>query len=183
MTQKLFHRPLRDGLLFAMLGLIGLHAQAKAPMPPPAVACLACHGAAAAGSQDGVPRLAGKNPQYLAHALGMFKAGTRASPTMQAVAQPLTDDEIAALAGYFSALHPPRLASPLPDAALAAAGQRLAETGTGAAIPACFSCHGAAARATARAFPRWWQNHLPLSWHACTNFRREPNRLRCRQTA
>ena len=152
MMQKLFYRPLFGGL-FAILSLICSQTRAEEPMPPAAAACLACHGAAVVGSLDGVPRLAGKNPQYLAHALGMFKAGTRASPTMQAVAQTLTDDEIASLAAYFSTLRPPRLATPLPDAALAAAGQRLAETGAGAAVPACFSCHGAGGKGDGARFP------------------------------
>lgn len=150
--QKLFYRPLRGGL-FAMLGLVGLHARAEAPVPPVAAACMACHGTAVAGSLDGAPRLAGKNPQYLAHALGMFKAGTRASPTMQGVAQTLTDDEIATLAAYFSTLRPPRLAGPVPDAALVAAGQRLAETGAGLAVPACFSCHGSGGKGDGARFP------------------------------
>jgi|SRR5471030_14735 len=155
MMQKLFYRPLRGGL-FAMLGLVGLHARAEAPVPPMpalAAACLACHGAAVAGSLDGAPRLAGKNPQYLAHALGMFKAGTRASPVMQSVARTLTDDEIASLAAYFSTLRPPRLAGPVPDAALVAAGQRLAETGAGVAVPACFSCHGGGGKGDGARFP------------------------------
>jgi hypothetical protein len=54
MMQKLFYRPLRGGL-FAILGLTCLHARAEAPMPPAAVACMACHGTAAVGSLDGGP--------------------------------------------------------------------------------------------------------------------------------
>ncbi len=169
--------------LFAILGMSGLQARAEAPMPPAAATCLACHGTGAVGSRDGVPRLAGKNPQYLAHALGMFKAGTRASPIMRAIVQPLTDEEIAVLAAYFSALRSPRLTTPPPDAALAAAGQRVAETGAGAAVPACFSCHGAGGKGDGARFPTLVAESPALLWRACTNSRRGPGRPRRRQTA
>ena len=46
---------------------------------PSIATCVACHGALGAGTVTGGPRLAGKDPDYLAHALSMFKAGTRTS--------------------------------------------------------------------------------------------------------
>lgn len=121
--------------------------------PPPALAtCQACHGAAGQGSAAGVPRLAGQDAGYLAHALGMFKAGTRTSPEMQAVAQGLSDDDMVLLARYFAAQRPPRLADAPADGALAAAGRVLAERGD-AGIPACFSCHGPGGRGDGARFP------------------------------
>src|ERR1700682_4655312 len=69
--------------------------------------CVACHGALGAGSTAGGPRLAGQTPDYRAHALSMFKARARASATMQAVAQSLSDSEMHDLAAYFSTQHPP----------------------------------------------------------------------------
>ncbi|HEV7815393.1 MAG TPA: c-type cytochrome [Janthinobacterium sp.] len=135
------------------------HAQST-PAPLPSVqtaltaTCIACHGAMGEGNVSGVPRLAGKNPEYLAHALTMFKAGTRASPEMQAVAAGLSDSDIQSLSHFFSEQHPPRIkdATP-PDASLAAAGRELAEAGAGADIPACFSCHGAGGKGNGARFP------------------------------
>ena len=120
----------------------------------PAVdACLACHGVAGQGSLAGAPRLAGKNPEYLAHALSMFKAGTRASDTMQAVARELSDSDMRALADYFSKLQPPRPAAPTPAPQLLAAGKQLAEAGAGPELAACFSCHGAGGKGNGARFP------------------------------
>ncbi|PTR34044.1 hypothetical protein C8J98_102232 [Luteibacter sp. OK325] len=78
----------------------------------------------------GAPRLAGMNPDYLAHALSMFKDGTRLSVVMQPVAQRLSDDDMHALATYFSAQRPPLAPAPhAPSANTISAGKRLAESG------------------------------------------------------
>jgi cytochrome c553 len=76
--------------------------QAAGTDVPPIATCVACHGARGAGSEpSGAPRLAGKNADYLAHALSMFKAGTRIRPPMQAAAQRLSDGDMRALADFF----------------------------------------------------------------------------------
>jgi cytochrome c553 len=135
------------------------HAQAASAdagaQTPSTVTCIACHGAAGAGSVAGVTRLAGQNPDYLAHALSMFKARTRASDVMQGVAQNLSDSDIQSLALYFSKQHPP-LASgaPVPDPKLVTAGKQLAEMGAGTEVAACFSCHAAGGVGNGARFPR-----------------------------
>jgi cytochrome c553 len=129
-------------------------ATVTAEVVPPAIAtCFACHGAGANGSPSGVPRLAGKNAAYLAHALSMFKAGTRASPEMQFVAGSLSESEIQALSLYLAQQHPARLAGPTPNSALVEAGRTLAEKGAGGDLPACFSCHGAGGKGVGDRFP------------------------------
>ncbi len=116
--------------------------------------CVACHGAAGAGTAIGGARLAGKNPDYLAHALTMFKDGTRKSTVMQMVAQNLSNSEIHELATFFSNQHPPRaLGAQAPSAGLVIAGQQLAETGAGPDVPACFSCHAAGGKGNGVRFP------------------------------
>lgn len=122
--------------------------------PAAAATCFACHGALGAGSTANVPRLAGKNPDYLAHALSMFKAGTRASDVMQPIARNLSDSEIHELAIYFSEQHPPRIHSmQTPAANLVTAGKQLAETGAGPDVAACFSCHAAGGKGNGARFP------------------------------
>jgi cytochrome c553 len=84
--------------LIASVELLGTSTAFAAPAPALdphgglLATCAACHGAAGEGSSArGIPRLAGQNADYLAHALSMFKDGTRASPVMQPVAQNLSD--------------------------------------------------------------------------------------------
>ena len=68
------------------------------------VTCAACHG------QDGIsmaptyPNLKGQKAEYLKKTLTGFRDGTRADPTMNAMAKPLTDADIADLAAYYSSL-------------------------------------------------------------------------------
>jgi cytochrome c553 len=101
-----------------------------------------------------VPRLAGKNPDYLAHALSMFKAGTRASVVMQMVAHDLSDSEIRELTIYFSEQHPPRVqGGRTTSPSLVMAGKQLAEMGAGPDIAACFSCHAAGGKGNGARFP------------------------------
>lgn len=112
--------------------------------------CAGCHGAHGEGSTAGVPRLAGQNPQYMSHALSMFKAGTRESPVMQPIAQGLSDADMAALAAYFSSQR-----APLNDdkdsapSDMLRSGKQLAETGA----TACFSCHGSGGRGDGSRYP------------------------------
>jgi cytochrome c553 len=158
---------LRDGLYsISVAALIGFasvcHAQSAvsaqdaAPgiSSPSITTCVACHGALGAGTASGGPRLAGKDPEYLAHALLMFKAGTRASATMQAVARGLSGGDIRALSVFFSQQHPPLATGAQPPSEkLEMAGRQLAQMGAGADIPACFSCHAAGGKGNGARFP------------------------------
>jgi cytochrome c553 len=112
--------------------------------------CASCHGAHGEGSSTGVPRLAGQNTEYLSHALSMFKARTRASPIMQPIAQGLSDADMQALAGYFSAQN-----APLADAGVAVSPP-LAEQGkqlVAAGPVRCFECHGEGGRGNGVRYP------------------------------
>jgi len=114
--------------------------------------CVACHGTHGGGAPNGVPRLAGQNADYLSHALSMFKAGTRASATMQPIARNLSDTEMRRLADYFSKQDAP-LAGAAASPQLVLAGKQLAETGA-ANVAACFSCHAEQGKGNGARFPR-----------------------------
>jgi len=70
-------------------------------------ACTACHGPNGSGIPAQFPRLAGQFSEYTAAQLRAFRAGERANDPnrmMRAVAEPLSDREIAALAEYIAGL-------------------------------------------------------------------------------
>jgi cytochrome c553 len=158
---------LRDGLrsisLAALVGFVSVcqaqsatkqHDTAPGAQAPSITTCVACHGALGAGTTTGGPRLAGRDPEYLAHALSMFKAGTRTSDVMQVVAHDLSDSEIYDLASFFSKQNPPLAeGAPPPSQSLVIAGKQLAEMGAGPDVPACFSCHAAGGKGNGARFP------------------------------
>ncbi len=66
--------------------------------------CAACHGAEGISGNDLWPNLAGQKPGYLIKQIKAFKDGTRKDPMMSPMATPLSDEDIANLAAYFSSL-------------------------------------------------------------------------------
>jgi len=66
--------------------------------------CVACHGADGVGKAPQYPNLAGQKEDYLIKQLKAFRSGERKDSNMEPLAQPLSDQDIAALAAYFSSL-------------------------------------------------------------------------------
>jgi cytochrome c553 len=89
-------------LLAGALGLL-LASPAGAQTQPTALAlsCAACHGTDGK-SPGAIPILAGRPVKELKDALAGFKAGTRPATVMNRLAKGYTDQEIDALADYFS---------------------------------------------------------------------------------
>lgn len=133
-------------LTFAALALPAL---ACAQTPPAARSaqeliagrCALCHGAEGESASAVYPRLAAQHPKYLEKQLRDFRDGRRKSDTMSEMAKDLKDDEIAALAAYFSAR---KAAVRLPgDEELAGVGRYIFNRGDRfSGVPACTSCHG-----------------------------------------
>jgi cytochrome c553 len=70
-------------------------------------ACTACHGPNGTGMPAQFPRLAGQFPEYTTAQLRAFRSGERANDPnrmMRAVAEKLSDREIAAVADYIAGL-------------------------------------------------------------------------------
>ncbi len=65
-------------------------------------ACANCHGTNGV-SQQGMPNLAGQQQTYLAQQMRDFKTGKRPATIMHQLAKGYTDEQIDALAAYFSA--------------------------------------------------------------------------------
>jgi cytochrome c553 len=66
--------------------------------------CQVCHGINGVGKMPTVPNIAGENEIYLMKQLKAFRAGTRTDPQMSIIAKPLTDDDIANLAAWYSSI-------------------------------------------------------------------------------
>jgi cytochrome c553 len=65
--------------------------------------CQACHGPQ--GDKPitpDIPILAGQYPDYLVHAIEAYKKGARQNPMMSPMAQPLSEQDVANVAEYFS---------------------------------------------------------------------------------
>lgn len=115
-----------------------------------AVSCAVCHGADGRGNygtedpKHVAPRLAGLNAQYVGEQLSAYAAGTRAFPLMQAMARPLSAQDVADLAVYVHGLHAPGPPPPAADAATLDRGRTIWAVGVPGTVSACASCHGAA---------------------------------------
>jgi len=69
-----------------------------------AATCAACHGADGISKAPNYPNLKGQKAAYVEKQLKAFKSGTRKDPTMNAMAKPLSDADIANLAAYYAGL-------------------------------------------------------------------------------
>ena len=99
------------------IGLAALGAHAQAPAQGNAQAgknkvfqCQGCHGIAdwktAFPEVYRVPKLGGQKPAYLVAALKAYKSGDRDFPTMRAMTNNLSDQDMADIAAYYGAEQP-----------------------------------------------------------------------------
>ena len=66
--------------------------------------CATCHGMDGLSKLPEAPNLAGQNPIYLVKALGDYKTGARKNEVMAVVTTPLSAEDIADLAAYYSSI-------------------------------------------------------------------------------
>jgi cytochrome c553 len=66
--------------------------------------CAVCHGVVGLSTAPDAPNLAGQPEIYLVRQLEAYRNGTRRHEVMNVIAKPLKDDEIAALARWFSSI-------------------------------------------------------------------------------
>lgn len=144
-----------SALLFALLPV------SVAAQEPPTVVktrCAICHGETGEAGSEEFPVLAGQHEKYLAKQLRDFQAGRRES-VMQRFVKGLSDEDIVAVAKFFSRQKAPPHKPSDPD--LVAAGRFLFEKGNGqTGIPPCRACHGEKAAGT-ETLPRLAGQHAP----------------------
>ena len=69
-----------------------------------AASCAGCHGANGISAVPTYPNLAGQKAAYTVKQLKAFKDGSRKDPTMNAMAAPLSDADMANLAAFYESL-------------------------------------------------------------------------------
>lgn len=69
-----------------------------------AQACAVCHGPLGLSRTPDAPNLAGQPAMYVAAQLKAYRSGARPHEVMAVMAKPLSDDDIAALSAWFSAI-------------------------------------------------------------------------------
>jgi cytochrome c553 len=157
----------------AAVALLGGEAKAADPLVPHdqsaydaralvGMACSKCHSINGISISPLFPNLAAQQPLYLEAQLRLFRLRGRSDPHAQAfmwgIAQRLDDDQIDALAAYFSS-QPPAQAKPSRDPVLAAKGRAIYENGVPEReILGCIGCHGPNA-AGINQFPRLAGQH------------------------
>jgi cytochrome c553 len=126
--------------------------------------CSKCHGVSGNGVSISplFPILAAQRPGYIEMELQLFRQRERSDPHARAfmwgIARGLTDEQIEALAQYFSS-QPPASGTPSRDPALAEKGKMIYENGVPERdILACLPCHGPNAEGV-RTFPRLAGQH------------------------
>lgn len=124
--------------------------------------CSKCHGPSGVSASPLFPNLAGQKEAYIDQQLKLFRERGRGDPHARAymwgIAGPLTDNQIADLAAYFSAQKPVK-GEPAADPALAAKGATLFAKGDESrGVPACATCHGEKAQGN-DGFPRLAGQH------------------------
>lgn len=103
-----------------------------------ALNCTMCHGAQGLSRSD-APNLAGQYPEVVSKQLHDYQGGKRVSSIMAALAQGLTEQNIADLAAYYASLPKARTAPTTYDESLPA----LVRVGDPMRnIAPCISCHG-----------------------------------------
>jgi cytochrome c553 len=75
-------------------------------VPKAGQTCIACHGNDGVGIMPEYPNLAGQHEDYIANSLRSYKSGVRKNAIMSGMAAPLTEQDILALARYYSSQRP-----------------------------------------------------------------------------
>ena len=90
--------------LAALIPAIVAAAAATPPRPRATNLCQTCHGPDGIGITPDAPNLAGQPRVYLAEQLRAYRSGKRQHEVMSVIAKPLEDEEIAAIAAWYSAI-------------------------------------------------------------------------------
>ena len=120
--------------------------------------CAACHTADGSRGSPANPILQGQHPEYLAKQLAEFKAGKRKNAVMNAMAAPLSDEDIRNVAAFYAS----KTAKPgfAKNKATVELGEKIYRGGIAERnVPACASCHGPTGSGIPAQYPRLGGQH------------------------
>lgn len=135
--------------------------------------CIGCHGIpgyqASFPEVHRVPMISGQSAGYIAAALDAYRKGDRRHPTMRAVADSLSDQDIADLSVYYAGSPSAVEARPHDPPSNV---QALLQKG------ACFSCHGEGfAKPIDASYPKVAGQHADYLYVALKSYKAEPNHV------
>ena len=135
-----------------------------------AAACAACHGPDGNSIAPNFPKLAGQHADYITKQLSDYKGGDRTDATMNAMAAPLSEQDIADLAAFYAAQKASVGSAAADKVEL---GQTLYRAGNAASgVSACGACHGPAGSGNPMAkFPSLSGQHADYTATQLKNFR------------
>ena len=144
--------------------------------------CAACHGPDGNSPLPENPKLAAQAADYIAKQLADYKAGKeRKSPIMSAMAAPLSEADMRAVAAHYA------VQKPRPGAArnkeTVSLGQKLYRGGNPATgVPACSGCHGPDGAGIPAQYPRLSGQHAQYTVAQLRAFRsversNDPNQM------
>lgn len=169
----------RVGLMLSVAFGMSAHAAEEVAKPeaPTASAentvktvCSACHGLDGNSVITANPKLAAQHPEYLVKQLTEFKSGKRANAVMSGMAAGLSDDDMKALATYFSG-QALKLGAAKTNGK-ASLGEKIYRGGIAATnVPACAACHGPTGAGLPKQFPRLGGQHADYTLTQLRTFR------------
>ena len=143
--------------------------------------CMACHGADGNSPNPIWPKLAGQHTSYILAQLRHFKEGSRKNDLMSPMAAPLSDQDMADLAAYFSG-HTQNGGTAAADKVTV--GEKIYRAGNpNTKVAACMACHGPSGAGNAPAkFPRISGQHAAYVEKTLKDFREgsrdnDPNKM------
>lgn len=169
MLGNLMNRLAIAALLLGALGSAHAAGSASAGQGKAAV-CSACHGMDGNSVTPIWPSLAGQHEQYISKQLMDFKSGARKDDTMTAMAAPLSEQDVADLAAWFSSQ---KRGIGSANAEKAMVGEKLYRAGDASkGLAACMACHGPnGAGNPAAKFPALAGQHATYTGKALKDFR------------
>ena len=119
--------------------------------------CATCHGGDGNSTTPNIPKLAGRDPSYLARELNYFSSGKRKSDIMAPVIATVDSSQFKELGLYFGKQNPS--SDKITDIKAAANGKKIYLDGDeGKGLPACAGCHEPSGVGSSR-FPRLAGQH------------------------
>lgn len=133
--------------------------------------CAACHGSDGKALQPENPNLAGQGSAYLVKQLQDYKSGARDNAIMKGMASPLSEQDMADIAAWFSSLPP--VAGVAEDDDTLTLGKNIYRGGiTSAGIAACIGCHGPSGKGNpASAYPQLAGQNSSYTYTSLQQFR------------